>query len=109
MGDPVMTREAGHEAVERARQILDPGERAALALGLSLHATLILVDDRKAVAVAIQKGFEVTGTLGLLIRAAQDGLLDFPSALERLKATNFHYRQELLTALLAEYKETRKP
>ena len=52
-----------------ALQILDPGEKAALALGLSLHADLILIDDRKGVTVAVQKRFEVTGTLGLLIRA----------------------------------------
>ena len=30
-----------------ALQILDPGERAAVTLGLSLHADLILMDDRK--------------------------------------------------------------
>ena len=86
---------------DAALQILDRGEKAALALGLSLHADLILIDDRKGVAVAVQKGFEVTGTLGLPIRASQQGILDFPSALERLKETNFHYRQELLDDLLA--------
>ena len=85
-------------------QILDPGEKAALSLGLSLHADLILIDDRKGVTVAVQKGFEVTGTLGLLIRAAQQGILDFPTALERLKETNSHYRQELLDDLLARNK-----
>ena len=88
-----------------ALQILDPGEKAALALGLSLHAELILIDDRKAVTVAIQKGFEVTGTLGLLIRASKQGMLDFPSALERLKETNFHYRQQFLDDLLKQYGE----
>ena len=55
-------------------------------------------------AVAVQKGFEVTGTLGVLIRASQHGILDFPSALERLKETNFYYRQELLDDLLAKNK-----
>ncbi len=75
-----------------------------MALGLSLQANLILIDDRKGVTIAVQKGFEVTGTLGLLIRASQQGILDFPSALKRLKATNFHYRQELLDDLLAQNK-----
>jgi predicted nucleic acid-binding protein len=92
-----------------ALQLLDPGETAALTLGLSLHADLILIDDRKAVAVAMQKGFEVTGTLGVLIRASRQAIVDFPSALERLKQTNFHYREDLLADLLAKHSGTRRP
>jgi predicted nucleic acid-binding protein len=38
---------------------------------LSLHADLILVDERKRTSAAIAKGFEVTGTLGILRLAAQ--------------------------------------
>lgn len=82
---------------------LDEGERAALALGLSLGADLILVDDRKGAAAALHKGFAVTGTLGLLTRAAQLGLLDLADALATLKQTNFHYRQEMLDELLKKY------
>lgn len=52
---------------------LDPGERAAIALGLSLKADLILIDERKGAAVALTKGFEVTGTLGVLDLAASRG------------------------------------
>jgi len=55
--------------------------------------------------VALQKGFEITGTLGLLTRSAQRGLLDLASALDRLKLMNFHCRQELLDDLLKKYKE----
>ena len=52
---------------------LDPGERAAIALGLSLKADLILIDERKGAAAALTKGFEVTGTLGVLDLAATRG------------------------------------
>src|ERR1700685_305736 len=38
---------------------LDPGEGAPIALGLPLHADLILIDDRKGAAAALNKGFEV--------------------------------------------------
>jgi len=82
---------------------LDKGERAALALGLSIHADLILMDDRKGVAVAMRMGFEVTGTLGILTRAAQRGLVDLTSAIAELKRTNFHCRQEMLDDLLKRY------
>jgi predicted nucleic acid-binding protein len=86
---------------------LDEGERSALTLGMTLGADLILIDDRKGAAVALQKGFQITGTLGLLTRSAQRGLLDLADALARLKRTNFHYRQELFDELLKKYAEGR--
>ena len=89
-----------------AFESLDEGERSALALGIALGADLILIDDRKGAAVALQKGFQITGTLGLLTRSAQRGLLDLADALERLKRTSFHYRQELFDDLLKKYAES---
>jgi predicted nucleic acid-binding protein len=50
---------------------LGDGERAAIALALSMQADLILIDERKGTSVAIAKGFTVTGTLGILRAAAQ--------------------------------------
>ncbi len=67
-----------------AFQALDDGERSALTLGLTLGAKLILIDDRKGAVVALQKGFQATGTLGLLTRSAQRGLLDLADALAAL-------------------------
>jgi predicted nucleic acid-binding protein len=83
--------------------VLDDGERAALTLGKSVLADLILIDDQKGAAAALKRGFEVTGTLGLLVRAAQQGMLDLASALAHLKNTNFRYRQEILDDLLKAY------
>jgi predicted nucleic acid-binding protein len=40
---------------EPAFQALDDGENSALTLGLTLGAELILIDDRKGAAVALQK------------------------------------------------------
>jgi predicted nucleic acid-binding protein len=81
-------------------RILDAGERAAIALAMETHPDLLLIDERAGVAVARARGLAVTGTLGLLERAANRGLTDLPTALAGLKATNFHVRQELLDALL---------
>jgi predicted nucleic acid-binding protein len=91
-----------------AFRALDDGEKSALTLGMALGAGLILIDERKGAAVALQKGFQVTGTLGLLTRSAQRGLLDLADALERLKRTNFHYRRELFDDVLKKYGESRK-
>jgi len=85
---------------------LDPGERSAIALGLLLEADLILIDDRKGAAAARAKGFEVTGTLGILDLAARRGLVDLKDATERLRRTNFRYRPEMLRTLLTKHTGT---
>jgi predicted nucleic acid-binding protein len=79
---------------------LGAGERAAIALALSLRADLILIDERKGTNVALSKGFEVTGTLGVLGLAARRGLVNLATAFSRLKLTNFRYRQEIMDELL---------
>ena len=79
---------------------LGAGERAAITLALRLHADLILIDDRKGTDVALDKGFEVTGTLDILGLAARRGLVNLPDSFARLKRTNFRYRQEIMDALL---------
>ena len=81
-------------------QSLGAGERAAITLALSLHANLILIDERKGTAVALGKGLDVTGTLGVLGLAARRGLVDLADAFARLKRTNFRYRQEVMDMLL---------
>lgn len=82
---------------------LDEGEKSAITLGLTLRADLILIDDRRGRIVARQKGFDTTGTLGVLTRAAQMGFVDLAAAIAKLKETNFHYRQQFLDDLLKQY------
>lgn len=82
---------------------LDEGERAASALATQLGAELLLMDDRAGVAAARARGFAVTGTLGLLDRAARRGLVDLATAFTALQSTNFHVRPALLQRLLAEH------
>jgi predicted nucleic acid-binding protein len=79
---------------------LDDGEKAALALAASLAADLILMDDRDGVRVARSQGFRVVGTLRVLELGAPRGLLDLADAFERIKRTNFRYRQEIMDELL---------
>lgn len=88
-----------------ALNALDPGERAAIALGISLKADLILIDDRKGSVVAANKGFQTTGTLGILDLAAKRKLIDLRNAIELLKQTNFRYRNDIVEALLAQIKD----
>jgi predicted nucleic acid-binding protein len=82
---------------------LDQGENAAITLGLSISADLVLIDDRRGAAVAREKGLEVTGTLGVLDLAARRGIVDLAAALARLRKTNFRRREELLDSLLRQH------
>lgn len=72
-----------------ALQSLGAGEQAAITLALSLQADPILIDERKGTSAAIAKGFEVTGTLGILRQAARGGLIDIADTIMKLKRTNF--------------------
>ena len=87
---------------------LDRGERAAIALALTVNADLVLMDDQEGVGVARREGLVVTGTLGVLDLAARRGIIDLAEAFARLKATSFYYRQGLLDALLAQHREEEK-
>ena len=85
---------------DAALRPLGAGERAAIALALSIHADLVLMDERKGTQAAMSKGLDVTGTLGILQRAARRGLLNLADAFDRLKRTNFRYQQEIMDKLL---------
>lgn len=81
---------------------LDDGERAAIALAAAMRADLLLMDDRAGVRVSRAKGLATTGTLGLLVLAARQGLLDLGTAIARLRTTNFRCRQEIFDRVLAQ-------
>lgn len=88
---------------------LDEGERCTVQLALSVRATLVLIDDRVGVLAAERKGLLVTGTLGILDLAANHGLLDIESSIQRLTATNFRYSQALTDQVLEPHRrENRK-
>jgi predicted nucleic acid-binding protein len=83
--------------------LLDGGEREAIALAEQVHADLVLMDERKGVRISLRKGLRVIGTPGVLDLAARRGLIDLAASLDRLKATNFRYRAEMLNRLLAQH------
>jgi predicted nucleic acid-binding protein len=86
------------------------GEKAAIVLACALDADLLLMNDRKGVHAAREKGLRVTGTLGILDLATQGGRVDFSEAdfsraIERLRRTNFRVADALLDALLEKHRE----
>lgn len=79
---------------------LGKGESEAIALAIELHADLLLADDRLARTLAEQRGLKVSGTLNVLELAAQRNLLDLREAVQRLKLTNFHVSDEIISRFL---------
>lgn len=68
---------------------LDPGEREALQLAVEAKADVLLIDESEGRREALRRNLKVAGTVAVLERAAQSGLIDFRAALQRLDQTNF--------------------
>jgi predicted nucleic acid-binding protein len=87
------------DAVSMIPDDLDLGERAAIALAETMHADLLLIDEAAGRAEAKRRHLRVTGTLGVLRSGAEQGLVNVPDLLERLKATSFYLDETLLNAV----------
>jgi predicted nucleic acid-binding protein len=69
---------------------LDLGEASAITLALETENPLLILDDGKARRFALALGINITGTIGLLITAHQNGLLaDLNDTIEKLREKNF--------------------
>lgn len=81
---------------------LDQGERCAILLAQSEAEVLLLIDEAAGRLEASRRGIPNTGTVGVLRAASIARLVDLPSALARLAATNFRISRPLLAGLIAE-------
>ena len=86
---------------------LDAGEREAIALFQARSADLLLMDDREGVRAARSRGVEVSGTLGVLDRAAEHRLVGLPGVLHRLEHTTFRTPAALIRLLFEQDAERR--
>ena len=89
---------------------LDPGETAAILVAESLHADLLLIDERPGREVAQARGLAVRGTLGVLVQARQlDTLPALKPVLEALVAEGFRIAPALVREALAHVGEGVEP
>jgi predicted nucleic acid-binding protein len=84
---------------------LDLGERAAIALAEKRRADLLLIDETAGRAEARRRGLRVTGTLGVLRTAAEEGLVDVPDVVARLGMTTFYVDEALVRKIFGEWLE----
>mgnify|MGYP006310459285 FL=1 len=84
-GIPVLTPSSSAEKLEEGLlETLDPGEAQALAVAEAADG-MVVTDDGDARATAKQRGVELTGSIGLLVRFVEDGHISEETADEYLK------------------------
>jgi predicted nucleic acid-binding protein len=78
---------------------IDVGEASAISLARERHADLVLIDERAGSDTARRVGIQVVGTLGVLIEAGLERLIDFDNALSLLATkTSFYASRNLIAA-----------
>ena len=72
-----------------------------------MEAPLLLLDDLKARKLAVKLNLKVTGTLGVIHKARQIGVLEnVKPIIEKLQATNFRISENIIEELLRKNNET---
>jgi len=82
-------------------QILGKGESSVIALGFEVPKCLLIIDDRKAKRVAKSLDFSVTGTLGMLVKGKQAGVISrIKPLLDKLPQTDFRISDAVIAKIL---------
>lgn len=82
-------------------QIVDKGEASIIALSLGIENSIIAIDDLKGRKVAQALSLRVTGTLGLIFKAKQSGLVSsVRKCLEDLRKVDFRISENIFEELI---------
>jgi predicted nucleic acid-binding protein len=79
---------ANRLAVDALCISLDKGEAEAIVLSREKEA-LLIIDDGDGRKSAKQLGLKIAGTVGILLLASDEGMLDLKNALDELKSAGF--------------------
>jgi predicted nucleic acid-binding protein len=98
----VRARPVQNQAVVRSLRLqLGAGEAEAIALAMELSAARLILDDKQARALACQLTLPVTGTLAVLLRAKECGVLpQVRGVLDALLAAGFRASDALIQEIL---------
>lgn len=82
---------------------LDRGETAAICYAIAEDADLILLDEKDGRQVARRHGLDVTGVIGVLLRAAATENLKLKRELDALRDAGFWISDGLYSKILVSY------
>jgi predicted nucleic acid-binding protein len=85
---------------DRALARLDAGEAAVIVLAQRLAADLAIIDETQGRREAASRNLVVTGTLTVLLIAAERDLIDFPPTVARLRQSGFRASTKLIERFL---------
>jgi len=81
--------------------IVDKGEASAIALTLELDNPVLIIDDLKGRKLAKKLNLNITGTLGIILKAKEKGIIKSTKGVfEKLKQSNFRISEKVETELL---------
>jgi len=85
---------------------IDKGESSAIALALETPNSTVILDDYKARKIAEKLGINLTGTIGVIIKAKLKGIIpSIKPFLEKIKSTDFRLSKEIEQQALKEANE----
>lgn len=99
----IKIREAKNQALRQMlTQILGEGEASAIALTFDLPGALIALDDLKARKVAKSLNLKITGSLGILVKAKEQGHIEQLSpVLKQVQQTDFRIAENIIRKIVA--------
>jgi predicted nucleic acid-binding protein len=81
---------------------VDLGEASAIALCYQKGSVQIILDDYKARRFAEELQLQVIGTMGIIVRAKKEGIIDsVKPVIEKIQATNFRLSSKVIDLTLA--------
>jgi len=95
-----------HQLIEVLAMEVDKGEASVIALALENKNTLLILDDYKARKVADKLRLNYTGTLGIILKAKETGIIpDVKTVLEKIQQTNFRFSERIFQDILRQANE----
>lgn len=99
--DWIIVEDVGNTlAVESLSMYLDAGESEAIVLAKEKNG-LLIIDDGDGRKAATNMNIDITGTVGVLLKAGMDGKIDLRESLDELNACGFRLSEKVRNFVLS--------
>jgi len=89
------------EAYHKFSKNFGPSESSCIALAQKIENPILLLDDRRAKKVAQEIGIECVGTLGVLLLAKREGVIEkIKPLIEQIKQTDFRVSDKIIETVV---------